>query len=109
MFLLPHFRGQGKLPRVPYCDCAGTAERSDPASEVGGGDERSYPASGVRGGDERSYPASGVRGGGQEELPHAGGQGWRRGGATPRSRTVTARAQEDLEELSHVEGQEGRW
>ena len=49
----------------------------------------------VRGGDERSYPASKVRGGGWEEQPHVQG-------------AVAARAQEGLEELSHVEGQEGR-
>ena len=49
----------------------------------------------VRGGDERSYPASEVRGGGWEEQPHVQG-------------AVAARAQEGLEELSHVEGQEGR-
>ena len=67
---------------MPGCDGAGTVERS-------------YPASEVRGGDERSYPASEVRGGGWEEQPHVQG-------------AVAARAQEGLEELSHVEGQEGR-
>ena len=44
---------------------------------------------------ERSYPVYEVRGGSQEELPHAGG-------------AVAARAQEGLEELFHVQGQEGR-
>ena len=43
---------------------------------------------------ERSYPTSEVRGGGQEEQPHVQG-------------AVAARAQEGLEELSHVDGQEG--
>ena len=43
-----------------------------------------------------SYPASEARGGGWEEQPHAQG-------------VVAVRAQEGLEELSHVEGQEGRW
>ena len=43
---------------------------------------------------KRSYPASEVRGGGQEEQPHSQG-------------AVAARAQEGLEELSHVGGQEG--
>ena len=43
---------------------------------------------------KRSYPTSKVRGGGQEELPHSGG-------------AVAARAQEGLEELFHVQGQEG--
>ena len=41
-------------------------------------------------------PRSKVRGGGREELPHTQG-------------AVDAREQEGLEELSHVEGQEGRW
>ena len=45
---------------------------------------------------ERSYPTSEVRGSGREEKPHLQG-------------VVAARAQEGLEELSHVEGQEGRW
>ena len=56
--------------------------------------ERRYPASEVRGGDERSYPASEARGGGREDRPHIQG-------------AVAARVQEGLEELSHVEGQEG--
>ena len=37
-----------------------------------------------------------ARGGGQEDQPHV-------------QRAVAARAQEGLEELSHIEGQEGRW
>ena len=49
----------------------------------------------VRGRDERSYPASEVRGGGWEEQSHVRG-------------AMAARAQEGLQELSHVEGQEGR-
>ena len=83
---------------------------------------------------ERRYPMSEARNGGWEELPHVRGQGqWPRGanplprpGAaaeeTPRIRgqggdrevqphaqgLVTVRAQEGLEEPSHVEGQEGR-
>ena len=59
----------------------------------------------------------------REELPRVRGQGRRRGGDTPSpkpeakggggedqphvQRAVAARAQEGLEELSHVEGQEG--
>ena len=56
-----------------------------------GAAERRYPASKIRGCDERSYPTSKARGCGREDQPHA----------------VAARAQEGLEELSHVEGQEG--
>ena len=41
-------------------------------------------------------PKSEVRGGGREDQPHVQG-------------AVAARAQEGLEELSHVEGQEGQW
>ena len=45
---------------------------------------------------ERSYPTSEVRGNGWEELPHVQG-------------VVAACVQEGLEELFHVEGQEGWW
>ena len=70
--------------------------------------KRNYPTSEVRGSSESArlrrrrngreeLPKSGARGGGREELPHAWG-------------AVAAQAQEGLEELSHVEGQEGqRW
>ena len=44
----------------------------------------------------RSYPISKVRGDGREEQPHVQGE-------------VAAQEQEGLEELSHVEGQEGWW
>ena len=44
---------------------------------------------------KRSYPKSKVRGDGQEEPPHVQG-------------AVAAQAQEGLEELFHVQGQEGR-
>ena len=59
---------------------------------------------------ERSYPASEVRGGGREELPHAPMPEAKGGGREeqPHVQGVAARAQEGLEELSHVEGQEGR-
>ena len=44
---------------------------------------------------ERSHPALKARGGGQEEQPHVQG-------------AVAARAQEGLEELLHIQGQEGQ-
>ena len=44
---------------------------------------------------ERSYPVSEVRGGGWEEQPQVQG-------------AVAAQAQKGLEELFHVQGQEGR-
>ena len=43
----------------------------------------------------RSYPASEARGGSQEEKPHVQG-------------VVAPQVQEGLEELSHLEGQEGQ-
>ena len=61
---------------------------------------------------ERSYPTSEVRGGSQEELPHAPKPEARGGGREDQPHAqgpVAARAQEGLEELSQVEGQEGRW
>ena len=79
---------------MPGWDGTGTTERSYPASEVGGAAERSDPASEVRGSDERSYPVSEVRGGSPEDQPHAQG-------------AMAVQAQEGLEELFHVQGQEG--
>ena len=45
---------------------------------------------------ERSYPTPEARGGGPEEQPHV-------------QRAVAARAQEGLEELFYVQGNEGWW
>ena len=81
-----HVRGQGQRLRVPGCDGAGMAERSYPTSEVRGSGREEIP--------HALKPEA--RGGGREELPHVQG-------------AVAARAQEGLEELSHVEGQEGCW
>ena len=55
---------------------------------VGGGDSAQSMA-------ERSYPTSKVRGGNWEERPHVQG-------------AVAAQAQVGLEELFHVQGQEGQ-
>ena len=83
---------------------------------------------GKGGAAERRYPASEVRGSGQEEIPHAP-KPEARGGRweelphipTPKARgsgredqphiqgAMAAQVQEGLEELSHVEGQEGWW
>ena len=68
---------------LPGCDGAGTAEKSYLS-----------PRSGAAAG--RSYPMPETRGGGREDQPHVQG-------------AVAARVQEGLEELSHVEGQEGQW
>ena len=92
----PRPRSGGAAERsYPTSEVGGVAERRYPTSEVRGGDERNYPASEVRGGDQRSYLASGVRGGGREDQPHVQG-------------AMAVGVQEGLEELSHVEGQEGR-
>ena len=79
---LPHVQGQGQRPRVPGCAGTGTAEKSYPS-----------PRPGVAAG--RSYPMPEARGGGRGDQPHIQG-------------AVAARAQEGLEELSRVEGQEGQ-
>ena len=60
---------------------------------------------------EKRYPASEVRDGGWEELPHALTPEARGGGGEEQPHVQgaeAARAQEGLEELSHIEGQEGR-
>ena len=95
---LPHVRGQGQQLRVPGCYGAGTAEKSYPS-----------PRSGVAA--ERRYPANEVRGGGREELPHATTPKARGGSRKDQPQVQGAEAawaQEGLEELSHVKGQE-RW
>ena len=56
---------------------------------------------------QEELPKSEVRGGGPEEPPHTRGQELQPGGAT--QGVMAVRAQEGLEELSHVEGQEGQW
>ena len=67
---------------MPDCDGAGAAERRYP-----------HPRSGAAA--RRSYPMPEARGSGQEEQPHVQG-------------AVAARAQEGLEELFHIQGQEGQ-
>ena len=57
---------------------------------------------------ERSYPTSEVRGGGREEIPHALKPEARGGGREDQPHTVAEQAQEGLEELLHVQGQEGQ-
>ena len=84
------------------------AKRSYPTSEVRGSGREELPTTRGQGRQprvpdcdsagaaERSYPMSKVRGGSREELPHGRG-------------VVAAWAQEGLEELLHVQGQEGQW
>ena len=86
----PKGGGQEELPQEVRgsgleCQAATVQERPRGATP--------HPRSGAAA--EKSYPASEVRGGGREELPHV-------------QEAVAARAQEGLEELSHVKDQEGR-
>ena len=76
----PHPRSRQR-PRVPGCNGAGTAEKS-----------YTSPRSGALA--RRTNPMPKARGGGREGQPHVQG-------------AVAAWVQEGLEELSHVEGQEG--
>ena len=57
--------------------------------------ETSYCMPELRAVDEKSYHRLEVRGGGREEQPHV-------------QAAAAAQAQEDQEELLHVQGQEGR-
>ena len=75
----------------------GSDERNYPDSEVGTVAGRSYsmpPSPRPRAAAGRSNPTPEIRGGGQEDQPHVQG-------------AVAVQAQEGLEELSHVKGQEG--
>ena len=54
-----------------------------------------------------SYPASEARDSGREELPHPRGLGSEREVQPHAQGVVAVRAQESLEEPSHIEGQEG--
>ena len=102
--LQQHRNGGEELPRS-----GGAAKRSYPASEVKGGGREELPR--VRGCNERSYPASEVRGSGWEELPHTTTPEARGGGREDQLHVqgaVAAQVQEGLQELSHIEGQEGQ-
>ena len=89
---LPRVRGQGWWPGVPGCDSTHSVGSCHGAHSMA---KRSYPMSEVR---DRiwEYSMPKARGGSREEQPHVQG-------------AVAAWAQEGLEELSHVEGQEGQW
>ena len=83
---------------MPGCNGTGTAEKSYPSLRSGAAAERRYPANEVRGSSREELPHAPTpetRGGGQEDQPQVQGE-------------VDAPAQEGLEELFHVEGQEGR-
>ena len=105
-------RPRGATP----CPRSVAAGRSYPTSKIRGGSREELPCvrgqgqtggntlrlrSGVAG---RSHLAPGAKGGDPEEPPQARGQGRQLGGASRGA--VAAQAQEGLEELSHIEGQE---
>ena len=111
----------------PVSKVRGSGQEEQPRPEARGGHERSYAASKIRGHGREEIPhasslrpgATGrrsyhtplsprpravagrsnrsteARGGGREDQPHVQG-------------AVAARAQKGLEELSHIEGQEGQ-
>ena len=90
--------GWEELPHAPTAEARGVRWEDQPTLEARGSDKRSYPASGLRSGGREELPHAPkpeAKGGGGEEQPHIQG-------------AVAARAQEGLEELSHIEGQEGR-
>ena len=95
---------------TPRLRSGGAAERRYPESEVRGSDERSYVASEFRGRSREEIPHAPkpeTRGNGREELPHAPTPEARGQRQEELPRAVAARVQEGLEELSHIEGQEG--
>ena len=118
---------EGRWPReVTPHPRSGAAAESTRLQQGAGTVDRSYPASEVRGGGWEELPHTPkpeARGGGREELPHVSTPEARGGGReeqpTPKARgggwedqphvqgAVAAQAQKDLEELSHVEAQEG--
>ena len=107
---LPHVRGQGWVAerRYPASKVRGNGREELPLApmpEARGSGWEEQPMPEARDGDKRSYPTSEVRGSGREELPHTRGQGQQR---EELPRAMDARVQEGLEELSHIEGQEGR-
>ena len=80
-------RGQGWRPggAIPHPRSGAAAERRYPANEVRGDSWQELPHA----------PIPEASGGGQEDQPHV-------------QEAVAAWAQEGLEELSHIEGQEGQ-
>ena len=89
---LPHIQGQGQKLGGPHAE--GQRPRGVNQSPRSGAVAKSARLWRCRNGWEE-LPKSEARGGGWEEQPHIQG-------------AVAARVQEGLEDLSHIEGQEGR-
>ena len=80
-------------------EAGGGGREEQPHAEARGSGREELPHAPMpeaRGGGWEEQPMPKARGGGQEDQPHIQG-------------AVAARVQEGLEELSHVEGQEGWW
>jgi len=77
-------------------------------SEVRRAGREDIPSVQGRGSDNRSYPVSEARGSGREELPHPPKPEARGGRREEQPYAWLNRHRRALEELSHVEGQEGR-
>ena len=75
----------------------GDASCPKPEARGGGWEELSDP------------PKPEAMGGGREELPHAPTSEARGSSMEDQPHAMAAQGQEGLEELSHVEGKEGRW
>ena len=92
---LPCIRGQGRWPRgaTPRLKAGAGVESARLQWRRNGREELHKSEDGVAA--QRSYPIPEARGGGWEDQPHIQG-------------AVAAWAQEGLEELSYIEGQEGR-
>ena len=87
------------------------AQLSEPRSGAATRGVTPRPRSGAAAGRRTPRPRLEARGGGQEKLPHTPTPEAKSGGREDQPHVqgaVAARAQEGLEELSHVEGQEGR-
>ena len=103
---LPRVRGQGRRPGgdTPRPQARGQGRRREELPRVRG--------QGRRPGGETPRPKPEARDDGREELPHAPKPEAKGGGLEEQPHdqgAVAARAQEGLEELSHIEGQESLW
>ena len=100
-------RSRGVTPRSR----SGAAAESTRLRQRRNGREELPRIRGQRGrlGGDTPRPKPEARGGGWEELPHAPTPEARGSGWEDQPHAMAAWAQEGLEELSHIEGQEGQW
>ena len=93
---IPRFRDKVRRPGGvnPLLRSGATAGRSHPVPEARGGGRKEQPHAQARAVTRRRNPTPKARGSSWEEQPHIQG-------------VVAVRAQEGLEDPSHVEGQQG--